>query len=56
MKNVKLWLVLFTSYHGNTLGENQISYSKINGSGNDFMNNLYNHGLSIYGINYLKII
>jgi hypothetical protein len=28
-----------------SIGENKISYSKINESGNDFMDNLYDHGL-----------
>jgi len=31
------------------IGENQFSYSRINGSGNDFINNLYDLGLSMYG-------
>jgi hypothetical protein len=30
------------------IGENQISYPRINGSGNDFINNLYDLGLSMY--------
>ncbi len=28
--------------------EKEILYSKINGSGNDFMNNLYDHGLVMF--------
>jgi hypothetical protein len=31
------------------IGENRISYSRINGHGNDFINNLYDLGLSMYG-------
>jgi len=38
-----------------SIGEHKISYSKINGSGNDFTNNLYDHGLSTCG-NYFFLI
>jgi hypothetical protein len=31
------------------IGENQISYSRTNGSGDDFINNVYDLGLSMYG-------
>ncbi len=31
------------------IGENQISYSRINGSENDFMDNLYDHVLLMFG-------
>jgi hypothetical protein len=29
------------------IGEHKISYARINGNENDFMNNLYDHGLSM---------
>jgi hypothetical protein len=29
--------------------ENEISYSKSNGNENDFINNLYDYGLQMYG-------
>jgi len=32
-----------------SIGKHKISYARINGSGNDFMNNLYDHGLSTCG-------
>jgi hypothetical protein len=31
------------------INENENSYSRINGSGNDFMDDLYDHKLSMYG-------
>jgi hypothetical protein len=31
------------------IGENWISYSRINGSGNDFMDKLYDHVLLMFG-------
>jgi hypothetical protein len=31
------------------IGENEISYSKSNENENDFINNLYDHGLQMYG-------
>ncbi len=38
------------------IGVNYISYLRINWSGNDFMNNLYDHVLSMSINYYLKII
>jgi hypothetical protein len=32
-----------------SVGENWIPCFKINGSGNDFMGNLYDHGLPFFG-------
>ncbi len=32
-----------------SIGEHKISYARIDGSGIDFMNNLYDHGLSTCG-------
>ncbi len=31
------------------IGENEISYSKSNENENDFINNIYDHGLQMYG-------
>jgi hypothetical protein len=36
------------------IGENEISYSKSNGNENDFINNLYDHGLRMYGNQFFK--
>jgi hypothetical protein len=36
-----------------SIGENYISYSKINGSRNDFMDNIYNVQIQCLVINYL---
>jgi hypothetical protein len=36
------------------IGENEISYSKSNGNENDFINNLYDHGLQMYGNQFFK--
>ncbi len=32
-----------------SIGKHKISYARINGSGNDFMKNQYDHGLSTCG-------
>jgi hypothetical protein len=36
------------------IGENEISYSKSNENENDFINNLYDHGLQMYGNQFLE--
>jgi hypothetical protein len=48
MKNIKKY-IMGVKHISVSIGENEISYSKINENENNFMGTLYDHGLPIFG-------